>query len=103
MRVLRIGGLAILQTPYSSKLLSTFEDSGIDGDTLRLQLYGQEDHVRLYGLDIFDRFASVGLVADIKTHESVFDNLDADYYGVNVREPFFLYKKQEPIELQFCE
>lgn len=92
-RVLKSGGIAILQTPFSSILKSTFHDSGIDNDYLRLLIYGQEDHVRLYGLDIFDRFASIGLQADIKSHEATLPDIDPLYYGVNFREPLFLYKK----------
>ncbi|SJM90645.1 class I SAM-dependent methyltransferase [Crenothrix polyspora] len=94
IRVLKSGGIVILQTPFSSKLKSTFEDSGIDNDLLRLQVYGQEDHVRLYGLDIFDRFTSVGFVADLKHHESTLSDIDPIYYGVNAQEPLFLFRKK---------
>ncbi len=55
-RVLRIGGYAILQTPYSNKLHHTWQDAGVADDQSRLQVYGQEDHVRLFGRDIFQRF-----------------------------------------------
>jgi len=92
-RVLKKGGMAILQTPYSAKLNTTLQDSGIDDDNSRLHLYGQEDHVRLYGLDIFDRFASVGLLPDIKVHDLTLSNIDSSRYGVNPREPLFLYTK----------
>lgn len=92
-RVLKHGGIAILQTPFSSKIKSTFQDPGIDNDNSRLHAYGQEDHVRLYGLDIFDRFSSAGFQADIRTHESTLSDLDATIYGINSREPLFLYKK----------
>lgn len=52
-RVLAPGGHAVLQTPYSSVLRATFEDPGVSSPVARLQLYGQEDHLRLFGLDIF--------------------------------------------------
>src|SRR5690606_34800846 len=55
VRVLRPGGVAILQTPYSAVLHSTWEDAGISTDNARLQAFGQEDHVRLFGKDIFQR------------------------------------------------
>lgn len=92
-RVLKIGGIAILQTPYSAKLKHTFCDPGIDNDEARLQAYGQEDHVRLYGLDIFDRFASVGFVSQVQSHKDLLSGIDAKKYGVNELEPFFLFKK----------
>ena len=62
-RVLRVGGYAILQTPYSSKLHHTWQDPGIADDAARLQAYGQEDHVRLFGRDIFARITSAGLAS----------------------------------------
>ena len=36
-RVLRIGGYAILQTPYSNKLHHTWQDAGVADDQPRLQ------------------------------------------------------------------
>jgi len=39
-RVLKPGGYAILQTPFSPKLHSTWSDEGIDNDQARLQAYG---------------------------------------------------------------
>lgn len=95
-RVLRPGGHAILQTPYSAKLHHTWSDPGIDTDGARLQAYGQEDHVRLFGRDIFDRFASAGLLACGGTHEALLADCDSLRYGVNPREPLFLF--QRPVE-----
>lgn len=91
-RVLRLGGLAILQTPYSSKLHRTLADPGIDDDYCRLQVYGQEDHVRLYGQDIFDRFEQAGFRSLVVTHEVVLPEYSPGIYGVNVKEPFFLFE-----------
>lgn len=93
-RVLKVGGFAVLQTPFSSKLHHTWEDPGIVDETARLQAYGQEDHVRLFGRDIFERFERAGLVADIRTHESLLGNVDAKHAGVNHDEPLFLYWKR---------
>lgn len=92
-RILKKGGFAILQTPYSRMLLSTWSDPGISSDEARLQAYGQEDHVRLYGSDIFNRFQSVGFVAHISFHNDVLSEIDPARYGVNVKEPFFLLEK----------
>lgn len=92
-RVLKIGGYAILQTPFSSKLQHTIEDIGINTDTMRLELYGQEDHVRLFGNDIFNTITSVGFASHTITHQKVFSETDAKYWGVNILEPFFLFEK----------
>lgn len=92
-RVLRPGGHAILQTPFSAKLQSTWSDPGVDTDTARLHAYGQEDHVRLFGRDIFARFANSGLEACVAAHEDLLADFNAAQYGVNSEEPFFLFRR----------
>lgn len=92
-RVLAAGGRAILQTPFSPVLERTFEDPGVCTPRARLQAFGQEDHVRLYGRDIFQRFASAGLTDRSIRHTEILAGTDANRFGVNVREPFFLFEK----------
>lgn len=90
-RVLRPGGFAILQTPYSTRLHHTIEDPGVDDEITRNELFGQEDHVRLFGRDIFERFARSGLVADVKRHADILPDIDAERYGISCDEPLFLF------------
>lgn len=92
-RVLKPGGYAILQTPFCNKLRETWEDEGIDTPEARLQAYGQEDHVRLFGRDIFDRIASSGLTPRIQQHGDLLPRIDPRMYGVNVAEPFMLFQR----------
>lgn len=92
-RVLKPGGYAILQTPYSTKLHYTWSDPGIDTDKARLQAYGQEDHVRLFGRDVFERFRSVGLESYVSTHNQLLQEYDPRKYGVNEKEPFFFFRR----------
>lgn len=92
-RVLKPGGLAVLQTPYSERLHCTWEDPGITGEEARLQAYGQEDHVRLYGRDIFRRFEHSGLRARTRAHAELLPGIDADRYGINPQEPFMCFEK----------
>ncbi len=94
-RVLKPGGLAILQTPYSDVLERTFADPGIRTPEQRLELYGQEDHVRLYGRDIFDRFASAGFASRAARHADALPDVEAPKFGVNPSEPFFLFEAIE--------
>jgi len=91
-RVLSPGGLAILQTPYSASLHHTFSDPGVTKPEQRLQLFGQEDHVRLFGRDIFERFATAGFSPLIVTHQQVLSDMPAQIFGVNEREPLFLFE-----------
>lgn len=92
-RVLRRGGIAILQTPYSPGLFRTWADSGIVSDAARTQAFGQADHVRLYGRDVFERIATAGLQADIRTHAVLLHDVDAAQTGVNPREPYMRFVK----------
>ena len=94
-RVLAPGGFAILQTPYSSKLQRTWQDDGIDSPQARLQSYGQEDHVRLFGRDIFDRIVAAGFESRVRQHEELLGDVDPFRNGVNRAEPFFLFRKSE--------
>jgi SAM-dependent methyltransferase len=93
-RVLAPGGIAILQTPYSQRLASTFEDPGVDDDSARLVLYGQEDHVRMFGSDIGQVISRLsGLASRMAAHADALPAIDAWRHGVNAAEPFFLFAK----------
>jgi len=94
-RVLRRGGYAILQTPFSEVLAHTWSDPGITHEYARLHAYGQEDHARLYGRDIFKRFASSGLLPRCTTHAQILADFDAHRFGVGKDEPFFLFQRPE--------
>lgn len=92
-RILAPGGCAILQTPYSRKLHATWSDPGIDTDAARLHAHGQEDHVRLFGRDIFQRIAAAGFQPQVHRHADLLPDVDPRTAGVNPDEPFFLFTK----------
>ena len=92
-RVLKPGGFAILQTPYSRRLHRTWRDEGVDDPQARLQAYGQEDHVRLYGRDIFDRIVAAGFESLVRQHAELLREVDPAGTGVNPAEPLFLFRK----------
>lgn len=52
-RVLKPGGKAVMQVPYSNTLKDTIESPGIVDPNWQSAMYGQEDHVRIYALDDF--------------------------------------------------
>lgn len=93
-RILKPGGLAVFQTPYSSILCKTFEDPGITTKEARLQAYGQKDHVRLFGNNIFNIIESFGFKTLVKSHKEVLSNVDPAYNGCNIEEPIFLFEKE---------
>lgn len=92
-RVLKPGGYAILQTPYSPVLHQTWSDPGISTEEMRFHAHGQEDHVRTFGADIFARFTSSGLQSRVALHDQLLPNCDTKRLGINAREPFFLYQR----------
>ena len=61
-RILKPGGLAILQIPQDLSRATTFEDNSITDPKKRAELFGQYDHVRVYGRDYFDKLRSIGFI-----------------------------------------
>lgn len=59
-RVLKNGGFGIFQIPQDLNREKTFEDDSITDKKERTKIFGQYDHVRVYGRDYFDRLRSVG-------------------------------------------
>lgn len=93
VRVLKPGGHAILQTPYAAKLERSLALPQISSDAARLALYGQEDHVRLYGVDIFERITHAGLLPQMQAHADLLADIDPHRHGMNPREPFMHWVK----------
>ncbi|WP_298549156.1 class I SAM-dependent methyltransferase [uncultured Aquimarina sp.] len=60
LRVLKPGGMAILQIPQELSRATTFEDNSITDPKERAKIFGQYDHVRVYGKDYFDKLRSIG-------------------------------------------
>ena len=59
-RVLKPGGMAILQIPQDLNRATTFSDDSITDEKERAAIFGQYDHVRVYGRDYFDKLRSIG-------------------------------------------
>jgi len=59
-RILKPGGMAILQIPQDLGRETTYEDDSITDKEERARIFGQYDHVRIYGRDYFDKLRSIG-------------------------------------------
>ena len=59
-RVLKPGGMAILQIPQDLNRATTFSDDSITDEKERAAIFGQYDHVRVYGRDYFDKLRTIG-------------------------------------------
>jgi len=59
-RILKPGGAGIFQIPQDLSRETTFEDNSITDPKQRAKIFGQYDHVRIYGRDYFDKLKKVG-------------------------------------------
>lgn len=59
-RVLRPGGRAIVMCPIDDRRAETLEDPSVTSPEDRARVFGQFDHVRLYGRDFSQRLAEAG-------------------------------------------
>ncbi|RZJ67225.1 MAG: class I SAM-dependent methyltransferase [Flavobacterium sp.] len=59
-RVMKPGGMGIFQIPQDLNREKTFEDDSITDQKQRAEIFGQYDHVRVYGRDYFDKLRSIG-------------------------------------------
>ena len=75
LRVLKPDGKMILTAPYYSELEYTFEDASIVTSEERLKYYGQSDHVRKYGRDIYERFSQYAKVTVVDTKDLISKDL----------------------------
>ncbi len=75
-RVLKPGGLGIFQIPQDLSRTTTFEDDSITDPKERARIFGQYDHVRVYGKDYFDKLRSIGFeVNEIDYTKTLSSNL----------------------------
>jgi hypothetical protein len=88
-RVLKRGGRTICQTPYAARLSQTFGNQRLQSTDDRIFFYGQEDHVRLFGLDIERYFHAAGFIGRLVPHTEILPDVDPERFGVNEKEPFF--------------
>lgn len=59
-RVLKPNGMGIFQIPQDLSRTTTFSDDSITDEKERAKIFGQYDHVRIYGRDYFDKLRSIG-------------------------------------------
>jgi len=79
-RVLKPGGMAILQIPQDLSREKTFEDNSITDKKERAKIFGQYDHVRVYGRDYFDKLRSIGFKGDEVDYTAKLSNEEVEKY-----------------------
>lgn len=63
-RVLKPGGWGVFQIPQDLNRETTFSDDTISNKKERTKIFGQYDHVRVYGRDYFDKLRSIGFAVE---------------------------------------
>jgi len=91
LRILRIGGWALLQVPITGT--RTFEDPSITDPYERRRLFGQEDHVRRYGPDYKNRLEEAGFKVTSYRASDFIEN-EEDYYRMGIQKSRMIF---------FCE
>jgi hypothetical protein len=93
LRVLRPGGWAVLLVPIDLARPETFEDASITSPRDRERVFGQHDHVRLYGRDFVDRLAQAGFQVLVDNYGRSLDPDTLEAFGVNPREDLYIGSK----------
>ncbi|MAO10736.1 MAG: SAM-dependent methyltransferase [Flavobacteriaceae bacterium] len=92
-RILAPGGTAILQIPLENDRKITFEDDSITDPKERARIFGQYDHVRIYGMDYFDKLASVGFSVQAVDYTKTFSEEEINTYRLAKGELLPVCKK----------
>ena len=93
-RVMKKGGWGIFQVPQDINRAHTFEDDTITDPAERTRIFGQYDHVRVYGLDYFDRLRQVGFEVEEIAYSTPFTAEEIERYRIVPQEILPLCKKQ---------
>jgi len=92
-RVLAPGGTAILQVPYDRDRNTTFEDDSITDPKERARIFGQYDHVRVYGMDYFEKLEATGFIVEALDYTSTFTDEQINRYRLAKGELLPVCKK----------
>ncbi len=79
-RILKPGGFGVFQIPQDLNREKTFEDNSITDKKERAKIFGQYDHVRIYGRDYFDKLRSVGFKVDEVDYTNTLSQEDITRY-----------------------
>ncbi|SDS07371.1 class I SAM-dependent methyltransferase [Gramella sp. MAR_2010_147] len=79
-RILKPGGTAILQIPQELDRAETFQDDSITDPKERAKIFGQYDHVRVYGRDFFDKLRAIGFKVEEANYTLELSETEIDKY-----------------------
>lgn len=79
-RVMKKGGWGVFQIPQDLERAETFEDDSITDKRERARIFGQYDHVRVYGRDYFDTLRSIGFEVEEVNYTQILSASEIDRY-----------------------
>ncbi|WP_340075547.1 class I SAM-dependent methyltransferase [Leptobacterium sp. I13] len=85
-RVMKPGGWGIFQIPQDLNREKTFEDDSITDPKERAKIFGQYDHVRVYGRDYFDKLRSIGFKVEEVAYAEKLSEGEVKKYGLAPKE-----------------
>jgi len=79
-RVMKPGGYGVFQIPQDLTRDITFEDDSITDKKERAAIFGQYDHVRIYGRDYFNKLRSIGFKVEEIDYTATLSDTDIERY-----------------------
>ena len=79
-RILKPGGWGVFQIPQDLNRSETFEDHKITDRKERAEVFGQYDHVRIYGRDYFDKLRNAGFEVEEVDYTSTLTDEEVERY-----------------------
>jgi predicted SAM-dependent methyltransferase len=92
-RVMKPGGWGIFQVPQDLTREHTFSDPGITAPEERRKIFGQYDHVRVYGRDYFDILREAGFRVTAVDYTRHIDPVKVEKYRLAAGELIPLVEK----------
>lgn len=95
LRVLKPDGWAIIQSPVDINREKTYEDLKIVVPEARERIFGQEDHLRIYGKDYKSRLEQAGFKVTVDDYiKELDDNLIKQYSLMREEKIYFCLKSR---------
>lgn len=81
-RIMKPEGFGVFQIPQDLNRETTFEDDTITDKKERAEIFGQYDHVRIYGRDYFEKLRNIGFKVEAIDYTSQFSSEAIDKYAL---------------------
>jgi SAM-dependent methyltransferase len=92
-RVMKPGGMAIMQVPFEKGRAETDEDPSITDPEERIRRFGQYDHVRVYGRDYANRLKEAGFKVEIIDFSQELEEAEYKKYALMPGELLYVCSK----------